>query len=130
MIWRMCLAIHPDDCVCLIGAYLLACYDEDDDQYQSVCKVGTGFGDSDLATLYEALKKTVIPEPKNYFCVSDSFKPDVWFEPTMVFEVKCADLSISPNHKVGLSPLSPPRCFAPAMLVDEPAVATLMALSA
>eukprot|EP00750_Incisomonas_marina_P001214 INCI10990.2.p1 GENE.INCI10990.2~~INCI10990.2.p1 ORF type:complete len:751 (-),score=167.97 INCI10990.2:251-2470(-) len=84
------------------GAYLLACYDEDDDQYQSVCKVGTGFGDSDLATLYDTLKKTVIPEPKNYYCVSDSFKPDVWFEPTMVFEVKCADLSISPNHKAGL----------------------------
>ena len=84
----------------LVGAYLLACYDEDDDQYQSVCKVGTGFGDSDLATLYDTLKKTVIPEPKNYYCVSDSFKPDVWFEPTMVFEVKCADLSISPNHKV------------------------------
>ena len=84
------------------GAYLLACYDEDDDQYQSVCKIGTGFSDENLATLTEAVKTKTIDKPKNYYCVSDSFKPDVWFEPSMVWEVKCADLSISPVHKAGL----------------------------
>ena len=84
------------------GAYLLACYDEDDDQYQSVCKIGTGFSDENLAQLAASLKSTVIDKPKNYYMVSDTFKPDVWFEPTAVWEVKCADLSISPVHKAGL----------------------------
>ena len=43
-----------------LGVYLLACFDEDDDQYQSVCKVGTGFSEEDLSTLAKAHEGAVI----------------------------------------------------------------------
>ena len=33
------------------GSFLLACYNEDTQKYESVCKVGTGFSDNELADL-------------------------------------------------------------------------------
>ncbi|KIH69094.1 ATP-dependent DNA ligase domain protein [Ancylostoma duodenale] len=69
------------------GGYLLACYDADSEEYQSICKIGTGFSDEDLKTQYELL----LP-----------FKVDMvlcWkFVVILVVQVKCADLSISPRH--------------------------------
>ena len=44
------------------GAYLLACYDYDTEEFQSVCKIGTGFSEDDLKTLADDLKDHIIPE--------------------------------------------------------------------
>jgi DNA ligase 1 len=35
----------------LYGAYLLACYEPDHEQYQSVCKIGTGFSNERLQVI-------------------------------------------------------------------------------
>ncbi|KXS20737.1 ATP-dependent DNA ligase [Gonapodya prolifera JEL478] len=86
------------------GGYLLACYDPDKEEYQTICKIGTGFSEEDLKTQYDALKEHVVSEPKPYFLYSEDprVKPDVWFEPSMVWEVQCADLSVSPVHKAAI----------------------------
>ncbi|EGC40059.1 hypothetical protein DICPUDRAFT_25751, partial [Dictyostelium purpureum] len=80
------------------GAYLLACYDEDNEEFQTLCKIGTGFSDKDLSSFTEQLKPHVINQPRNMFRISDSIKPDVWLSPSQVWEVLAADLSISPVH--------------------------------
>lgn len=86
------------------GAYLMACYDPDRDEYQSVCKVGTGFKDEDLERLSNRLKEAVVrskKKPVNYN-VSEVLYPDEWFEPSVVWELQAADLSRSSVHRGGV----------------------------
>ena len=82
------------------GAYLLACYNEIDEEYQSICKIGTGFSDEALQQHTKALDPHKIDAPRRYYNVPEgpSITPDVWFEPKQVWEVLAADLSISPVH--------------------------------
>jgi len=65
---------------------------------QTVCKAGTGFSDEDLKTHYEFFKGRTIPAPESTFNVHAKMKPDVWLEPCQVWEIKAADLQISPVH--------------------------------
>ncbi len=82
------------------GAYILACYDEDNEEYQSVCKLGTGFSDKQLEEFDAQLRKYALPsKPRNYQC---DLEADVWFDAAQVWEVLAADLSISPIHKAAL----------------------------
>lgn len=87
------------------GNFLMACYDEENEEYQTVCKLGTGFKDEDLETHTNSLKQHIIERPKSYYNYDDSLKPDVWFEPVQVWEIKCADLSLSPVHRAALGVL-------------------------
>lgn len=88
------------------GGFLLACYDSDNEQYQSICKIGTGFSDEDLQTHTEFFKQHVIPNVKSYYSYDPSNEPDDWFEPVQIWEVLCADLSLSPVHKAAIGIVS------------------------
>ncbi|XP_034105977.1 DNA ligase 1 [Drosophila albomicans] len=86
----------------IYGGYLLACYDAENEEYQSICKIGTGFTDEDLRAHSEFLSKHVLSGAKSYFRYDASLEPDAWFEPVQVWEVKCADLSLSPIHRAAI----------------------------
>ncbi|CDO71595.1 hypothetical protein BN946_scf184911.g65 [Trametes cinnabarina] len=79
------------------GAFLLACYDSDSEEYQTICKIGTGFSDEALQAHYETLKPLEMAAPRGDIKVGGA-KPDVWFEPKVVWEVLTADLSLSPIY--------------------------------
>ncbi|KAL8176312.1 UNVERIFIED_CONTAM: tRNA ligase, partial [Gekko kuhli] len=83
----------------IYGGYLMACYDEESEEFQSICKIGTGFTDEVLEKLHASLKDHVIPQPRPYYRWGGIVEPDHWLEAQHVWEVKCADLSISPVHK-------------------------------
>ena len=90
------------------GAFLLACYDPETEEYQTICKIGTGFSDENLQLFYDTLKNHVIEKPKRFFCLGENAPtPDVWFEPKVVWEVKCADLSVSPRYMAGVGRVDP-----------------------
>merc|ERR1740117_2306367 len=84
------------------GAFLLAIWNPEEEEFQTVCKAGTGFSDEDLVDHYEFFKQRTLPNPESNFNVSDRLKPDVWLEPCQVWEIKAADLSISPVHTSAL----------------------------
>uniref|UniRef100_A0AAQ5Y3M3 DNA ligase n=1 Tax=Amphiprion ocellaris TaxID=80972 RepID=A0AAQ5Y3M3_AMPOC len=67
------------------GGFLLACYDEENEEFQSVCKVCS----------------------VNYFF--SSAEPDVWLDAVQVWEVKCADLSLSPVYKAAMGMVDPEK---------------------
>jgi len=83
------------------GAFLLACYNQTTQNYESVCNIGTGFSETLLEELHKQLKEIVIDRPKPFYVHSSGNKdqPDVWFEPKLVWEVKTADLTLSPRYK-------------------------------
>jgi len=86
------------------GAFLLACYNQSSDTYETVCNIGTGFSDEVLASLYADLSPIIIDRPKPFYSHSSSnqHQPDVWFEPKFVWEVKTADLTLSPRYKAAI----------------------------
>ena len=79
------------------GTLLLATYEEDEDTFTSICKVGTGFSDEDLDQLYQILnpKVTIKKNPR----INSEMEADVWFEPELVIEVVASEITLSPIHK-------------------------------
>ena len=79
------------------GTLLLASYDEDEDTFTSICKVGTGFSDESLDQLYQILypKVTIKKNPR----IDSDMEAEVWFEPELVIEVVASEITLSPIHK-------------------------------
>lgn len=83
------------------GAFLLAAYNTNTQTYETICNIGTGFSEAALEEIYKALSPLVIDRPKPFYSHSTVPKdqPDVWLEPRFVWEVKTADLTLSPRYQ-------------------------------
>ncbi|GLI65526.1 hypothetical protein VaNZ11_009081 [Volvox africanus] len=93
----------------VFGAYLLGIYDPDTEAYQTISKLGTGFSEEQLQQLADAMRPHIVPQPRPYYKWSDALVPDVWFDAVAVWEVKAADLSISPVHKAAVGLVDPTK---------------------
>ena len=82
------------------GAILLAAYDPEEDEFETVTKCGTGFKDEDLAKLPKMMEKHRLlhKSPR----VKSSLEADVWFEPKVVIEVIGAEITLSPIHTAAI----------------------------
>uniref|UniRef100_A0A452G755 DNA ligase n=1 Tax=Capra hircus TaxID=9925 RepID=A0A452G755_CAPHI len=80
------------------GGFLLASYDEESEEFQAICKLGTGFSDEELEEHHQRLQALVLPTPRSYVRADGAVAPDHWLDPSDVWEVKCADLSLSPIY--------------------------------
>lgn len=78
------------------GTLLLASYNQENDVFESICKVGTGFTDESLDQLYQILqnKVTLKKNPR----IESGMEPDVWFEPELVIEIVASEITLSPVH--------------------------------
>jgi DNA ligase 1 len=86
------------------GAFLLAAYNPDDQVYESVCNIGTGFSEAILEELHSQLSEHVIERSKPFYYHSTvkNDQPDVWFDARFVWEVKTADLTLSPRYRAAI----------------------------
>ena len=83
------------------GTLLLATYNDENDTFPSICKVGTGFTDESLDQLYQILSPNVTIK-KNSRIESD-MEADVWFEPNLIIEIVASEITLSPIHKTGFN---------------------------
>lgn len=84
------------------GGFLVGCYDEDNEEYQTLCKLGTGFSDENLQSSTQFFKEHVVEKAPAYYQCEGSLVPDHWFAPVQVWEIRCADLSLSPVHRAAV----------------------------
>jgi len=83
------------------GALLCAAYNPPKERFETVCKLGSGFTDKQLASFPKTLSRWKVPTcPKNVV-VTDAMTPDIWFAPGMVVEIVGAEFTKSPNHTCG-----------------------------
>jgi DNA ligase-1 len=87
------------------GALLLAAYDPDEDEYETVTKCGTGFTDEDLEKLPKMLEKHKLAHKSPR--VNSTLEADVWFEPKTVIEVIGAEITLSPIHTAAMNRIRP-----------------------
>jgi DNA ligase-1 len=78
------------------GALLMATYNPEEDRFETVSKLGSGFDDATLALLPERLDQ--FRRSDRHPLVESRMEADVWFEPSLVLEVLGAEISISPIH--------------------------------
>jgi DNA ligase 1 len=83
------------------GTLLLAAYDDQNDTFPSICKVGTGFKDEDLDQIYQLLQDKVTLKKNSR--VSSEMEADVWFEPELVLEIVASEITLSPIHKTAFN---------------------------
>jgi DNA ligase 1 len=82
------------------GALIMASYNPEEDVFESICKLGTGFDDETLKAFTEELKGYAHeggPHPR----VRAKIAADAWFAPVKVLEVVGAELTLSPLHTAG-----------------------------
>ena len=87
------------------GALLMAALNEEEGTLESVCKLGTGFSDEDLAALHSRLSPMVLgAPPKN---LRSGLEPDFHIQPELVLEVLGAEVTLSPVHQCAFGSIRP-----------------------
>lgn len=81
------------------GGFLVGSYNSDLGLYEACCVVGTGFSDSMLDKAFNELSQYTLPEAPTEFVAGKTDDVDVWFMPKVVWEIKVADIQISPKYK-------------------------------
>lgn len=82
-----------------VGALLVGVYDQDNDEFVTVTKIGTGLGDEQWREV--ASRAAPFRSEGKPARVRSTITPSVWVEPKIVLEVLADEITISPNHTAG-----------------------------
>ena len=82
-----------------IGAILGAIYNEENDTFEAICNVGTGFTDERLKSISKSFEKDILEKKPKNVNVEKSLEPDVWVEPKVVFTVEADEITKKKDSK-------------------------------
>ncbi len=81
------------------GGMLAAVYNEKQDVFETISKIGTGFTEEEMRTFKKLLEKIrVAKKPARVVAV---IEPDFWVEPRYVVTVRADEITKSPTHTAG-----------------------------
>ncbi|HQD25186.1 MULTISPECIES: ATP-dependent DNA ligase [Methanoculleus] len=87
------------------GSVLCAAYNSEKDVFQTVCGMGTGFSDPDLADLPRRLAGARADRQPARVMANPQAAPDFWFLPAQVVEVLGLEITESPIHTCNWDPV-------------------------
>jgi ATP-dependent DNA ligase len=79
-----------------LSPILLAVYDPETEELQSLCRCMSGFSDVFYRVATARLREAEIPGPRLDYRTGE--RPDVWLDAREVWEIRGADVSVSPVH--------------------------------
>lgn len=83
------------------GALLCAVLNEEEQRFETLTKVGTGFTEINAVEINNLLSTHVVSEiPKNV-SIKKGMMPDIFIEPAIVIEVLGSEITNSPGHTAG-----------------------------
>ncbi|GMH27223.1 hypothetical protein Nepgr_029066 [Nepenthes gracilis] len=88
--------------------FLMACYNPDTEEFESVCRVMSGFSDFFYVEMREFFSEDKILSKKpSYYRTAET--PDMWFSPELVWAIRGADFTVSPVHQAAVGRVHPSR---------------------
>ncbi len=84
-----------------IGAFLVGVYDEKQDKYLTVAKIGTGLSDEEWRQLQKRAQKYKSDKRPALYDVDKLMAADVWMKQSIVVEIKADEITKSPVHTAG-----------------------------
>lgn len=82
-----------------LGALLGALYNQKEDRFDAICKVGTGLNDENIVSISGLLNEISLKERPKDVVVIDNLKPDIWVEPKYVMSVEADEITKNLNAK-------------------------------
>ncbi|RLN24176.1 DNA cross-link repair 1 protein isoform X3 [Panicum miliaceum] len=88
--------------------FFMACYNPVTEEFQSVCRVMSGFSDEFYKEMKEFYSgERILPKKPVYYKTDE--QPEVWFTTEQVWEIRGADLTLSPVHHAAIGLVHPSR---------------------
>lgn len=92
--------------------FLLASWNEEEGTWDAVCKCISGFTDAfykEMNIRYAPDSDLVTRVKPGQYTIAENLHPDIWFHPTDVWEIRGADLTLSPVYPSAIGLVSEDR---------------------
>ncbi|OGO89172.1 MAG: hypothetical protein A2Y17_09705 [Clostridiales bacterium GWF2_38_85] len=84
-----------------IGACLIGVYNKEEDRFETIAKIGTGFSDDEWKELRVKCDTQKVNDCPHNVMVTRGLEPDIWVAPEIMVVVRADEITRSPAHTAG-----------------------------